>query len=72
MVDLSIKNSHLLKNNKAKISEATAVIDEANERRLPDVTVKGAYLYIPIQPTIDLHRDSGSGFAGPRVVRDAG
>ncbi len=68
-IDLSIKNSHLLKNNKAKISEATAVIDEANERRLPDVTVKGAYLYIPIQPTIDLHRDSGSGFAGPRVTQ---
>jgi outer membrane protein len=34
-VDLSVTNSHLLKNNKAKISEATAAIQEAKERLLP-------------------------------------
>ncbi len=68
-IDLSIKNSHLLKNNKAKIDEATAAIDEANERRLPDFNVSGSYAYVPVQPTIVLKGSPGGAPAGtPRVT----
>ena len=67
-IDLSVTNSHLLKNNKAKINEATAAIKEASEHRLPDVTVSGSYLYLPISPNINLKSDtSGKGSGGPKV-----
>lgn len=67
-IDLSVTNSHLLKNNKAKINEATAATKEASERRLPDVAVSGSYLYLPVSPNINLKSDtSGKGFGGPKV-----
>jgi outer membrane protein TolC len=67
-VDLSITNSHLLKNNKAKITEATAAIQEAKERLLPDVNVSGAYMYLPTTPNIHMASDtSGKGFGGPKI-----
>ncbi|MCW3090078.1 MAG: TolC family protein [Ferruginibacter sp.] len=67
-IDLSISNSHLLKNNKAKIDEATAAVREANERRLPDVSVSGSYLYLPVKPNINLKTDSaGKGSGGASV-----
>ena len=43
-IELSLKNSHLLKSNQAKIDEATAVLKEAVERRLPSASVSGSYL----------------------------
>ena len=43
-IDLGIKNSHLLKNNQAKIDEATAVLKEAVEKKLPAASVSGSYL----------------------------
>lgn len=43
-IDLSIKNSHQLKNNQAKIEEATADLKEAVERKLPDAKVSGSYI----------------------------
>ncbi|MDB5276898.1 MAG: TolC family protein [Ferruginibacter sp.] len=71
-VDLSVTNSHLLKNNKAKISEATAAIQEAKERLLPDVNVSGTYMYLPTSPNIHLASDtSGKGFGGPKVSQVA-
>lgn len=67
-INLSVTNSHLLKNNKAKINEATAVIKEASERRLPDVTVSGSYLYLPVSPNIHLKSDtSRKGIGGLKV-----
>lgn len=67
-IDLSVTNSHLLKNNIAKISEATAAIKEANERLLPDVGVSGAYMYLPAHPNIHLASDtSAKGFNAPKV-----
>jgi len=62
-IDLGLKNSHLLKNNEAKILEATANIKEAEERKLPDASVNGSYLYLPVNPTIDMKTGSGSGGA---------
>jgi outer membrane protein len=67
-VDLSVTNSHLLKNNKAKISEATAAIQEAKERLLPDVSVSGTYMYLPTTPNIHMASDtSGKGFGGTKI-----
>ena len=39
-IDLSIKNSHQLKNSQAKIEEATAALKEAVEKKLPDASVR--------------------------------
>ena len=66
-IDMSISNSHLLKNNSAKIKEATAAIQEATERRLPDVSATASYLYLPVHPTITLKSDTATGGAGPKV-----
>ncbi|MEO6547081.1 MAG: TolC family protein, partial [Ferruginibacter sp.] len=67
-IELSVANSHLLKNNKAKIDEATAAVKEANERRLPDASVSGSYLYLPVKPNINMKSDSaGKGGSGANV-----
>ncbi len=64
-IDLSIKNSKQLKMNKEKILEASALVKEAEERRLPEASVSGSYLYLPVKPAIDLK--SGSNGGGPNV-----
>jgi outer membrane protein TolC len=66
-IDLGISSSHLLKNNKAKIDEAIAATQEANERKLPDFSVSGSYIYLPVQPNIVMHNSSGSGGGSPKV-----
>src|ERR1700761_8809423 len=67
-INLSITNSKLLKNNKAKIDEATAAVDEAKERKLPDFSVTGSYLYLPVNPDISLKSDTSSKGGGfPKV-----
>jgi outer membrane protein len=67
-IDLGITNSHSLKNNKAKIDEATAAVREANERQLPDFSVSASYLYLPVQPNINLKTDSaGKSGNSPKV-----
>lgn len=65
-IDLGLKNSHQLKSNEAKILEATANIKEAEERKLPDASISGSYLYLPVNPSIDMKTGSGSG-GGPSV-----
>jgi len=60
-IDLGLKNSNQLKSNEAKILEATANIKEAEERKLPEASVSGSYLYLPVKPTIDMKSGSGSG-----------
>ena len=68
-INLSLTNSHQLKNNKAVIDEATAAVREASERKLPDFSVSGSYLYLPVKPNIHLKTDSsgdGKG-GGPKV-----
>lgn len=66
-IDLSIANSALLKNYTARIAEATAILDEARERQLPDAAVSGTYLRLPFQPNISLSNNSGN--AGPKVTQ---
>jgi len=65
-IDLSIANSHLIKNNKANIAEATAAVKEASERRLPDVSVTGSYVYLPVSPNITM-KDAAPGAGGPKI-----
>jgi len=61
-IDLTFKNSKLLKLNEQRILAATAGIREANERKLPDASVSGSYLYLPFKPNIDLKTgENGSG-----------
>jgi outer membrane protein len=44
VIDLSIANSGQLKNNQAKIEEATWALKEAVQRQLPDASVSSSYL----------------------------
>jgi outer membrane protein len=59
-VDLSIKNSKQLKNNKAKIDEASAAVREAKDQRLPDFKISGSYLRLN-NPDVSLKTKSSSG-----------
>src|SRR5690606_7551981 len=43
-VELGVANSKNLKIDSAKIAEATAAIDEAKNKQLPDLNVSGSYL----------------------------
>lgn len=74
-IDLSIKNSKQLKINRAKIEQASAVVKEAIDRRLPDAKVSGSYIYLT-NPKIDMKtksNSSGSGNSGgtPKVNQAA-
>ena len=66
-IDLSIKNSKLLKSNKAKIDEATAAVQESTDRKLPDFSVTASYLYLPVNPDINLKSDTSSKGGFPKV-----
>lgn len=66
-IDLSLINSKQLKINKVKILEASNAIKEANEKRLPEASVSGSYLYLPFKPTIDMKSGSSSENGGPDV-----
>jgi len=70
-IDLSISNSHLLKNNSAKIDEAVAAVKEANEKKLPDFSISGSWLYLPITPNISLKTNSNNGGGSSPSVSQA-
>ncbi|MGZ3951480.1 MAG: TolC family protein, partial [Flavisolibacter sp.] len=59
-IDLSIKNSKQLKINKAKVEQASAAVTQAIQRRLPDASVTGAYIYLS-NPVVTLKSKSSSG-----------
>jgi len=59
-IQLSLQNSKQLKLSQAKVDEATAVLRQAKESRLPDVKASGAYLRID-NPTVDLKVKLGGG-----------
>ena len=68
-VDLTLANNKALKIDSSKITEAATAITEAMERRLPDASITGAGLFLPIRPSIDLKtsNSNNSGSAPPRV-----
>lgn len=57
-IKLSLQNSNQLKLSNAKIAEANASLREAKERRLPDVSISGAYMRLN-QPNVDLKLNLG-------------
>lgn len=67
-IDLTLAYNKTLKTNKIKIEAATAAIQEAYEKKLPEASVSGSYLYLPLQPNITMKNgtDSGGG-GGPDV-----
>lgn len=66
-VDLTLGYNKTLKANQVKIEAAAAAIQEAYEKKLPDASVSGSYLYLPFQPDITMKNGSASGSGGPKV-----
>jgi outer membrane protein len=62
-IDLSIKNNKNLKSNEAKIEEATAAVENALNRKLPDASVSGSYLRLN-SANIDIKSKSSSPSTG--------
>lgn len=71
-IELSLKNSHQLKSSQAKIEEATAALKEAVEKKLPEASISGSYLWLN-SPNIDMKtkadNNGGAGNSGemPKV-----
>lgn len=59
-IDLSLKNSHLLKASLAKTQEADAVLKQAEDNKLPGASVSGSYLYLA-NPNLALKTKVGGG-----------
>lgn len=59
-IKLSLSNSKELKLSQARINEATAVLRESKERRLPDVSISGSYIRLN-KPNVDLKMNLGGG-----------
>jgi outer membrane protein TolC len=59
-IDLSLRNSKELRNSRAKVDEATAVLRQAKDNQLPDLKVSGSYLRVT-QPNIDLKIKTAGG-----------
>lgn len=47
-INLSIQNSYQLKASEARIEQATAVLKQANDTKLPNASVSGSYLTTPV------------------------
>ncbi len=59
-IELSLKNSKVLKNNALKIDMAAIDVTGALENRLPDAGTSVSYLYLPVKPNIDLKTGSNN------------
>lgn len=65
-VKLGIQNSKYLKVDQAQIEESTANLLAAKNRQLPELTVSGSYLYLPLEPNVNL-KIPGLAGGGPKV-----
>jgi len=65
-VKLGIQNSKYLKVDQAEIEESTANLLAAKNRQLPELTVSGSYLYLPLEPNVNL-KIPGLAGGGPKV-----
>jgi len=59
-INLTLGYNKTLKTNKTRIEEAAAAVKEAYERKLPEASISGSYLYLPVQPNINLKTGSDS------------
>lgn len=67
-IDMSLQNSKNLQLSGAKIDEATAVLQEANDSRLPDFKISGSYLRLN-SPHFSLASKSDSGGTGGSSIK---
>lgn len=58
-VDMSLQNSKHLKLSQAKVDEATAMLRESRENRLPGFDISGTYMRVT-QPDVDLKAPLGN------------
>ncbi len=65
-VKLGIENSKYLKIDQAQIEESTANLLAAKNKQLPELTISGSYLYLPLEPNVDL-KIPGMAGGGPKV-----
>lgn len=65
-VKLGIENSKYLKIDQAQIEESTSNLLAAKNKQLPELTVSGSYLYLPLEPNVDL-KIPGMAGGGPKV-----
>lgn len=65
-IKLGIENSKHLKIDQAQIEESTANLLAAKNKQLPELTVSGSYLYLPLEPNVDL-KIPGLAGGGPKV-----
>ena len=70
-IDLTIANSKTLKIDKTKVAEAVAAITEASARRLPDVGISGAFLFLPVNPGLELKTGGNNNGGNPPRVWEA-
>src|SRR5438045_4237295 len=63
VIDLTIKNSHVLQADKAGIDEAVASVKQAQENRLPTLNVSGSYLRLN-SANVDLKTKSNNNSGG--------
>jgi len=74
-IELSIKNSKQLKVDRARIEQVSAQVKQATQKRLPDASVSGSYIYLN-NPIISLktkngNNNGGSGAAATPKVNQA-
>jgi outer membrane protein TolC len=71
-IDLGIKNSKQLQINQAKIEEATALLKQAEEKRLPDANVSGAYMrMLSADFKLKSNNNGGGNGSNPPKISDA-
>jgi len=66
---LGIQNSKQVKLNKSRIDEAVAAVQEAKDRRLPDVEMSGSYLRVN-NPNISMKNSKTDNSGGSQEQRD--
>ena len=70
-IDLSIKNSKQLKVDRARIEQVSAQVKQAIQKRLPDASVTGSYIYLnnPIVNLKTKNNSNGNGGSAPAAPK---
>ncbi|MEO9144425.1 MAG: TolC family protein [Ginsengibacter sp.] len=67
-IDLSVKNSHILKASSAKIEQAASQVRQVMDNKLPNASVSGSYLYLANSTvTMKAARSGGSDTSGTKI-----
>jgi outer membrane protein TolC len=69
-IDLSVSNSKQLKISKAKVDEASAKVKEALQKKLPDASASGSYLWLS-NANVDIKNPNNNGGGGAPSISQA-